>query len=226
MTTRAETSPSHAAGSGPRALSVNEIVEVGLALGVRNGFDSLSMRSLAKELGVTPMAIYHHVKNKEDLLRLLLDFVFTPVHIPPKEFGSWKDRLREFGRRSSEALAPYPGLELIIFQVRPSHETRRLMNEYVQILQEGGFTERQAMLGFSAVHAHSLGQNLIAAQVRNGGFNRPDSESSPDATDKLGAWILETPSVYRAMASDVVVRGLSEILAVPESELIRSEPTN
>jgi len=224
MTTRTVRAPeSRTTGSGPRALSVHEIVEVGLSLGVRDGFDSLSMRSLAKELGVTPMAIYHHVKNKEDLLRMLLDSVFAPVHIPPREFGSWKDRLREFGRRSNAALSPYPGLELIIFQVRPAKESRRLMNEYIQILREGGFSERQAMLGFSAVHAHALGQNLIAAQVRRGGLTSEDPDTSPDATDRLGAWIAEAPSVFRAMASDVVVRGLSEILSVPESELIPPE---
>ncbi|WKG11460.1 TetR/AcrR family transcriptional regulator C-terminal domain-containing protein [Nocardia sp. PE-7] len=38
-----------------------------------DGVEKLTMRRLATELGCTPMALYHHVRDKQDLLRLLLD---------------------------------------------------------------------------------------------------------------------------------------------------------
>lgn len=37
------------------------------------GLDRLTMRRLADEVGTTPMALYHHVRNKDDLLVLLLE---------------------------------------------------------------------------------------------------------------------------------------------------------
>lgn len=54
-------------------LDVRGIVKAALAVADRDGLDKLTMRRLSTELGVTPMAPYHHVSSKEELLDLVID---------------------------------------------------------------------------------------------------------------------------------------------------------
>ncbi len=54
-------------------LDVAVVVDAALAIADTDGVDKLSMRALAGRLKVTPMAIYHHVRNKEELLDLIAD---------------------------------------------------------------------------------------------------------------------------------------------------------
>ena len=48
-------------------LSKEVVVECGLALADAEGLEALTIRRLATELGVTPMALYWHFRNKEEL---------------------------------------------------------------------------------------------------------------------------------------------------------------
>jgi len=56
-----------------RRLSRDVVANAGLELVKRDGFDHLTMKALAVQLGVTPMAIYRHVSNKSDLIDVVLD---------------------------------------------------------------------------------------------------------------------------------------------------------
>lgn len=56
----------------PPKISRTEIVAAADAVVAADGPDALSMRRVATELGCTPMALYHHVRDKDELLRLLL----------------------------------------------------------------------------------------------------------------------------------------------------------
>lgn len=62
-----------------RDLSLDEIVAVAAGFLVDRDDDELTMRQLAEACGVTPMAIYHHVADKETLLTHVVDRVLTPL---------------------------------------------------------------------------------------------------------------------------------------------------
>ena len=53
-----------------------------MALADREGVESLSMRRLASELDVVPMALYKHVANKEEMLDGMLDVVVAEIDPP------------------------------------------------------------------------------------------------------------------------------------------------
>ena len=63
-------------------LDVERIVEVALAVCDDRGADGLTMRAVADELGVTPMALYRHVKDKTDLVGLLFEAVLHEEPLP------------------------------------------------------------------------------------------------------------------------------------------------
>lgn len=68
-------------------LSRGEIARVALAMVDRDGSESFSMRGLATELGVTPMAVYHHFESKAEVLQAAADQVWIEVvsSVPPAD---------------------------------------------------------------------------------------------------------------------------------------------
>ncbi|MEV0687470.1 TetR/AcrR family transcriptional regulator C-terminal domain-containing protein [Nocardia sp. NPDC050378] len=77
------TSSSSSSRTGrPARLSRAEIVTAAHAVIDTDGVEKLTMRRLATELGCTPMALYHHVRDKDALLRLLLDDYADQVEWP------------------------------------------------------------------------------------------------------------------------------------------------
>lgn len=168
------------------ALSRDEIARVALEFGSREGFDQLSMRSLARVLGVTPMALYHHVADKQDLLSILVDEVLAPVEVPEADFGTWQERLTEMQRRNKQFSDRYPGIDIIVSEVKVTKHGERLMQGYLQILRDGGFSEREALLGLSTIYTLGYGSSLVNRQ-----FGTPSSHTETKRAEG------ETPSLVR-----------------------------
>ena len=85
--------------TGQPRLSRDAILDRALAIADADGVDALSVRRLARELGVTPMALYWHFENKEALLHALGDRLLagsTPRSTRgfrgPSSCGSWSCR--------------------------------------------------------------------------------------------------------------------------------------
>lgn len=69
------------------------MLEAAVALADDRGLDELTMRNLAKELGVEAMSLYNHVANKNDLLDGMIELVFSEIG-PPTAGDDWKAELR------------------------------------------------------------------------------------------------------------------------------------
>jgi len=83
------------AASAPR-LRVNRdrALRAAVALADEAGLDSLTMRSLAHELGVVPMALYKHVANKDDLIDGMVDVIIGEID-PVIAGDDWRSAVRE-----------------------------------------------------------------------------------------------------------------------------------
>ena len=56
-------------------LNRDRVLHVAMELADRDGFEALSMRKLGQELGVDAMALYRHVRNKDDLFDGLIELI-------------------------------------------------------------------------------------------------------------------------------------------------------
>ena len=74
-------------------LSRERVLHAAIALADERGAQELTMRKLAKELGVEAMSLYNHVANKTDLLDGMVDIVFGEIEAPAPA-GDWKAELR------------------------------------------------------------------------------------------------------------------------------------
>ncbi|MEV0005131.1 TetR/AcrR family transcriptional regulator [Micromonospora sp. NPDC050980] len=94
-------------------LSRDRILRAAVTLADGTGIESLSMRNLAQELGVVPMALYKHVANKDELLDGMIDVVVGQID-PPVPGDDWKPtvRLRVLAARRMLGRHPWAALAI------------------------------------------------------------------------------------------------------------------
>lgn len=96
------------AGRGAR-LGRHEIAAAALAVADSEGFAAVSMRRLARELGVGTMSLYHYLRTKDDLLELMDDAVMGELLVPHEELpAGWREALTAIARRTREAWSRHP----------------------------------------------------------------------------------------------------------------------
>src|ERR671928_1283374 len=82
--------------AGQEPLTRELILGEALRLVDEHGMEALSMRRLAAELGVDPMAIYHHLPGKDAVVSGLVETVFAEMWVPAVESKQWQERGRDF----------------------------------------------------------------------------------------------------------------------------------
>lgn len=95
-----------------------EILDVALALADEGGLNAVTMRAIARRLGVTAMALYPHVASKDDLLDGLVGRLLQEVTLPGKTLP-WGDRLRALGHATRDLARRHPAVMPLLF-TRPA----------------------------------------------------------------------------------------------------------
>jgi AcrR family transcriptional regulator len=89
-------------------LTRERIVAAGVALADHHGLAAVSVRRIAARLGSSPMALYHYVPSKRDLLNLVLDALNTEFEWPAAGFPNWRSTLGHFAREGRRGLKRHP----------------------------------------------------------------------------------------------------------------------
>jgi AcrR family transcriptional regulator len=135
-------------------LNRDRVLRAAVDLADRDGIETLSMRNLARELGVVPMALYKHVAGKDELLDGMVDLVFGEI-----EFASgsgWRAAMRARAVSMREALRRHPWAVGRMESGTPGPANLRHHNAVMACLRsEAGFGFRLA------VHAYSLMDSYI-----------------------------------------------------------------
>jgi AcrR family transcriptional regulator len=142
-----------------RGKSLSREAVVGAAMGAadREGLAALSMRSVAKRLGVEAMSLYHHVANKEDMLDAMVDAVFAEFHAP-RVAGDWVEEMCQRSRSARQVLKRHPwAVGLMDSRRNAGFETLRHHDAVLGCLREAGFSLTLAGHAFALLDAHLYG---------------------------------------------------------------------
>ncbi|MGH3802071.1 MAG: TetR/AcrR family transcriptional regulator [Pseudonocardiaceae bacterium] len=155
-TTRVGVDPSNAS-LRPSPLSRARIVRAALRLVDEKGLPALTMRALATELEVSPMALYNHVRDKDKLVDLMVDLMLGEVDTSAAE-GDWLTQLRSVVRSYHQTLAAHPQLARIYSgRVRIGPHGMLLIERTIGLLLQGGFSPSEASDAFFALFTYTTG---------------------------------------------------------------------
>jgi len=146
-------------------LSKTAVVGRAIALADAEGLDALTIRRLAQELGVTPMALYWHFRNKEELLTGLADQFWSEIDTDVDETAPWAAQLRGLLESLVQVLRAHPSAsQLLIAGEKQSPAALEATEVTLDVLRRGGFDPQHA----SAVARSALWTGLMLAMSEPG----------------------------------------------------------
>src|ERR1700693_6615844 len=166
-------------------LSSARVLQAAVALADEGGLDAFSMRGLAQELGVVPMALYKHVANKEELLDGMVDIVFSEIELPSGDLD-WRSAMRRRALSTRAALKRHSWAIGMMESRHPGPANLRNHNAGMGCLREAGFSFEMAVHAYSVQDAYIYG---FALQEKDLGFKTPDSagEAAQRRAQTIGA---------------------------------------
>jgi AcrR family transcriptional regulator len=142
----------------PRRVRLNRdrVLRAAVAMADTAGIEAVSMRKLADDLGVVPMALYKHVAGKEELLDGMVDIVVGEID-PPATGADWKGAVRQRILSARRSLQRHPWAPAAI-ESRSDASPAMLayLDSMIGMFLAGGFS---ADLVHHALHA--LGSRLF-----------------------------------------------------------------
>ena len=147
---------------------------------VRDGsYEQLTIRSLAAELGVAPMSLYRHVRDKDDLLDEVVGRLLTDAWRPDADERDWKAWVAEAADRFRQFLVTQPAALHVYLRhpVRSPAAVER-MEAMTAVLRHAAGSEEAARRAYAAVHTYTLGFAALEA-------SRAGQDDADGATDRL-----------------------------------------
>jgi TetR/AcrR family transcriptional regulator, tetracycline repressor protein len=171
-------------------LHKRDVVEAATALLDSYGIADLTMRRLARELNVSPGALYWHFANKQQLLGAVADRILEPVD---DVAAVWRDRVTGVCARLRDALLSHTdGAELVSasFAAGQSAAMAQILEQLAEAAAEAGVESAHADLAARTVVYYVLGftaDEQSRLQWDAAGAELPDSQSvlADDATSRF-----------------------------------------
>jgi AcrR family transcriptional regulator len=203
---------------GKAPLSVESIVEAGLRVARGKEVETLTMRAVAEELGVSTMALYYHVPDKERLLDRMRERLLEEVATPEPNAREWEAQLKAYSLASIRQVASCPGLLRHSLTRPPTRTDLKLVRHGISILLAAGFDERAAALAITTHHAHMAG-TMIVHSLRDeslAGARRRPAKERPVGVEGVFRHMLETEFL------ESIEYGLDTMLAGLRAQLAKT----
>jgi TetR/AcrR family transcriptional regulator, tetracycline repressor protein len=122
-------------------LSKAAVIERGLAIGDTEGLEAVTIRRLAADLGVTPMALYWHFRNKDELMIGLADSIWAEIDVDVDPAADWSDQLRGILESLISVLRAHPCASQLLIEgeKRASEASLEATETTLEVLHRGGF---------------------------------------------------------------------------------------
>lgn len=178
-----ESSPSRAPWG---SLSREDIVDAAAEIVEAGGYEEMSIRSLAADLGVAPMSLYRHIRDKDDLLDEVVSRLLARVWQPAVSEDDWQEWIAEAAARLRRFLVTQPAaLHVYLRHPVVSAAAVERMDAMMGVLRRAGLDEPAARAAYGAVHTYTIG--FAALEASRAGWV-PGSEDVTSLARQLAAY--------------------------------------
>jgi AcrR family transcriptional regulator len=138
-------------------LSRKRVLRGAMAVADAAGVRALTIRSLAAELGVTPMSVYYYVANKSEILDGIVDEVFSEIDLPPGD-GDWRSEIRRRANSARRVLSRHPwAIALLESRKTPGPATLRHHDAMIGTLRKAGFSVEMTAHAYALLDSYVYG---------------------------------------------------------------------
>ncbi len=178
-----------------------------------HGYEQITIRAIANEMGVAPMSLYRHIRDKDDILDEVVDRLLARQWRPRSDSSDWKEWIGEAADRLHRFLVDQPAALHVFLDhpvVSPSNVAR--MQAMMEVLRDELLDEERAGRAYGAIQTYTIG--FAALEAARAGWVPPDGDGDPVAR-QLASYT--TPRQFSV--------GLGYLLAGIESEAVRPSPS-
>jgi TetR/AcrR family transcriptional regulator, tetracycline repressor protein len=157
-------------------LSRESLAAGALDLADREGVDAVTIRRLATEHSVTPMALYWHFKDKDAVLDGIAERIYSSVTLPEPSDKPWDEQLRDVLMAVLAAIRPHPlAADLLAPRVMRSEAGLVLAERVIGMLRRAGFSAEDA-----TQTASFLLCSIVTLVTSEPGRHTPGSDETQD----------------------------------------------
>ncbi len=150
-------------------LSRERVLRGAVAIADSAGLGALTIRSLATQLGVRPLSLYHYVANKDEILDGIVDLVFSEIELPSAD-GDWLPEMRRRAISARQVLRRHPwAIGLLESRATPGPATLRHHDATIGTLRGAGFSVAMTAHAYALLDSYVYG---FALQEVSLPFNR------------------------------------------------------
>jgi AcrR family transcriptional regulator len=121
-------------------LTRDRVLRAAVRLADRHGLEALSMRRLATALKVEAMSLYHHVRNKDELLDGMVDLVAGEIALPALD-GDWRNAMRRRAHAAHAVMLAHPWAPMLFAsRINVGPNMLRYIEATLATLRAAGFS--------------------------------------------------------------------------------------
>ena len=146
-------------------LSRERVLDGAMAIADAGGIGSLTIRSLAQELGVKPMSVYHYVANKDEIIDGIVDLVYGEMELPSAE-GDWRAEMHRRCTSAREVLGRHPwAIPLLQSRTAPGPATLHHHDAVIACLRGSGLSVEMTAHALALIDSYVFGFALSEAAL-------------------------------------------------------------
>lgn len=146
-------------------LSKNRVLDAAVTIADAGGIGALTIRTLAQELGVKPMTVYHHVANKDEILDGIVEVVFSEIELPVIG-GDWRLEMRRRAHSARTVLGRHRwAIGLLESRPTPGPATLRHHDVVLGTLRAAGFSRAMTAHAYALIDSYTYGFALQEASL-------------------------------------------------------------
>ncbi|MEO3873810.1 TetR family transcriptional regulator [Nonomuraea sp. B12E4] len=207
-------------------LTARAIAERALEIGDTEGLDAVTIRRLATDLGVTPMALYWHYKNKDQLLVGMADHLISGFAPKPAGERPWQAQLRDLVEGLVRTLRIHPCAKHVFEQIDAVEVPSFLAvwEQALSLARSAGFSVDescllskyllQSSIAIADASAHVPAHDPAEIRAKKVGLQALAPETYPNLVAMAGPLICGTPpGLYDTFGVDLVLSGIEALAA-------------
>lgn len=202
-------------------LSRDRVIAAALRVMDQEGLDAVSMRRVAREVGVEAMSLYHHVEDKEDLLDGICEQVMAEFEFPDPG-PDWAENCRKGARAWRRLLKAHPAVMRLFAEQRGpvrSVDSMRPTEFALEILSSSGLSDRDTAQAFHAFGGYIQGFVMMELGSIAGGVDEEHMKMHAELAAAMPDEFPALQAVFRYFAEcdpdeqfefglDLLIRGL------------------